>query len=232
MTGTVQMSKPQPAAPPPRPSYPVRLRGELDPSTSRWLWMLKWLLVLPHMIVLVVLWVAAFFVTVAAGFAILATGRYPRGMFDFCVGVLRWTWRVSFYATGAFGTDRYPPFSLRPDPSYPADLAVTYPEQLSRGLVLVKWWLLAIPQYLIVAVLTGGWGDWHAGLVPLLVVIAALIKLFTGIYPTQLFDFVMGLNRWVYRVAGYALLMTDSYPPFRLDGTRRRRLVDVLTHPG
>jgi hypothetical protein len=217
MTGTVSVSKPRESGPPARPDYPLRLRGELDPEASRWLWLLKWMLVLPHVVVLALLWIAAFFVTVCAGFAILATGRYPRGMFDFSVGVLRWTWRVSFYATGAFGTDRYPPFSLRSDPSYPADLEVAYPKQLSRGLVLVKWWLLAVPQYLIVTVLSGGWGDWHAGLIPLLVIIAAVIRLFTGAYPHQLFKLVMGLNRWVYRVAAYGLLMTDCYPPFRLD---------------
>jgi hypothetical protein len=67
-------------------------------------------------------------------------------------------WRVAFYGISAFGTDKYPPFSLQPDPSYPADFSVDYPQQLSRGLVLVKWRLLALPQYLIVAIFAGGWG--------------------------------------------------------------------------
>jgi hypothetical protein len=161
--------------------------------------------------------------TVVAGFAILFTGKYPRGIFDFNVGVMRWTWRVSFYAINAFATDRYPPWSLRPDSSYPADLSIDYPQQLSRGLVLIKWWLLALPQYLIVAVFAGGWGfGWTArsggvGLIALLAVIAAATLLFTGRYPRPLFDFVMGLNRWCYRVLGYVTLMTDEYPPFRLD---------------
>jgi hypothetical protein len=57
--------------------------------------------------------------------------------------VLRWTWRVQYYAIGAFATDQYPPFTLADDPSYPAHFDVAYPEQLSRGLVLVKWWLIA-----------------------------------------------------------------------------------------
>jgi hypothetical protein len=209
--------------------FPLRLRGELDGYLSRWQWLFKWLLAIPHFVVLFFLWIGLVLSTVVAGFAILFTGRYPRRIFDFNVGVLRWSWRVGFYSYSALGTDRYPPFSLQEDPSYPASLDVVYPEQLSRGLVLVKWWLLAIPHYLIVAIFTGGaWSAWSGdgdgffyatagGLIGILVVVAGLTLLVTRNYPRTLFDFVLGLNRWVFRVVAYAALMTDQYPPFRLD---------------
>jgi hypothetical protein len=211
------------------PSYPVRLRGELDPELNRWLWLVKWFLALPHILVLVLLWPAAGLLTVVAGFAILFTGRYPRSIFDFNVGVMRWSWRVTFYAF-TFGTDRYPPFTLSDDPSYPAGLEIDPPGALSRGLVLVKWWLLALPHYLIVGVFGSGFtwwawdvgrdGGWRAGgvgLVGLLVLIAGVALLFTRRYPQTIFDLVLGMQRWSYRVLAYAALMRDEYPPFRLD---------------
>ncbi|MFJ9365627.1 DUF4389 domain-containing protein [Nocardia sp. NPDC101769] len=200
----------------PSPAYPVRVRGDLDPGLSRWMWIVKWILAIPHVIVLIVLSIAYLVVTIVAFFAILITGAYPRALFDFNVGVMRWSWRVRFYAFSQLGTDRYPPFSLQPDPGYPADLEVDYPEQLSRGLVLIKWWLLAIPQYLIVAAFMGG-GRNMMSLLPILVIIALIGLLFTGAYLPGLYDFAMGINRWSLRVRAYASLMTDAYPPFRLD---------------
>ena len=210
----------------PQAAFPLRLTGTLDPDVGRWQWLFKWLLAIPHFIVLVFLWIGLVVATVVAGFAILFTGRYPRGIFNYNVGVLRWSWRVGFYSYSALGTDKYPPFSLADDPAYPAKLDIDYPERLSRRLVLIKWWLLAIPQYLIVAIFTGGawstgangWLDASGGgLIGLLVLIAGLALLFTGRYPRSLYDFVLGLNRWVFRVAAYGGLMTDTYPPFRLD---------------
>ena len=170
---------------------------------------MKWLLAIPHYIVLAFLWIAFCVLTlVAAFFAILFTGRYPRGIFDFNVGVLRWTWRVGFYSYWAIGTDRYPPFTLGEEPDYPARLEVAYPEQLTAGSSLVKW-LLAIPHLILVGLFVGGWGwgagddwgDWgFAGLVGILVLIGCVILLFTGRYPPTLFNFALGLDRWSFRV--------------------------------
>jgi hypothetical protein len=212
-------------------SYPVSVRARLDEPLSRWLWLVKWLLLIPHFIVLFFLWLAFLLATIVVFFAVLFTARYPRALFDFNLGVIRWTWRVSYYSYNALGTDRYPPFTLAEVPDYPATIDIEYPERLSRGLVLVKWWLLAIPHYLILGVLTGsaGWGasnrgrsdEWQSGGTPGLIMLAVLIAgialLFTAKYPRGLYDLVIGANRWALRVFAYAALMTDRYPPFRLD---------------
>ena len=219
-----------------RKPHPVSLSATIDPTLSRWMWLVKWLLAIPHFIALIVLWIAFLATTIVAGFAILISARYPRGIFEFNVGVLRWTWRVSHYATsGGLGTDRYPPFTLAAREGDAAALEIEYPERLSRGLVLVKWWLLAIPHYLVLALLFGAF-SWNAdgepngggGLVTLLSIVAGVILLIRGSLSRPLFGLIVGCNRWMYRVIAYVALMTDRYPPFRLDQggtepTTRRR---------
>ncbi|EWT00386.1 membrane protein [Intrasporangium oryzae NRRL B-24470] len=208
---------------------PVVLEARLDPALSRWRWLVKWLLAVPHLVLLVFLWLAFGALTVCAWFAILVTGRYPRSLFDFNVGVLRWTWRVAYYAgNGGLGTDRYPPFTLDALPEDDARLDIAYPPRLSRGLVFVKW-LLLVPHWIVLAILIGSaatssnprsseWrGPTWPGVLGLIALVAGLVLLFSGTYPKGVFDIVVGLNRWVYRVVAYAALMTDVYPPFRLD---------------
>ena len=127
--------------------------------------------------------------------------------------------------------EQYLLFSLR-QAEYPADLEIAYPERMSRGLVLVKW-LLALPHLIVVGLLGGTimlypiaalndlGGDLQFlggySVLNLLVVIAGFFLLITGSYPGSLFDVLMGINRWMYRVLIYTALMTDQYPPFRLD---------------
>ena len=200
--------------------HPVAVEGRLDEPLSRWLWLVKWFLAIPHFVVLAFLWAAFFVLSAVAIVCVAFTGRYPRSLFDFNVGVMRWSWRVEYYASGALATDRYPPFTLeRAD--YPAELEVAYPERLSRWKALVKFWLLAIPHYLVLAALLGGWSgaDGTAagvpGLLPVLVAIAAVVLLFTGRYPREVFELVVGIHRWAFRVLAYAAGMRDEYPPFR-----------------
>ena len=205
-------------------SNPVRLEGELQPGLSRGLWLAKWLLLIPHLIVLGFLWSAFVVLTIVAFVAQLRGGRYPRWIFDFNLGVLRWTWRVNFYGYGALGTDRYPPFTLGAVPDYPARLEIDYPEEQATGQKVLSAWLAGIPQYVIAGIFGGGagiaWAAEHSlftGVIGVLVLGAAIALAVNGEYPRSLFDYVIGLNRWVVRVVAYGALMTTAYPPFLLD---------------
>ena len=177
-------------------AYPDRL--------SRGLIFVKWLLAIPHLVVLWFLGIALAAVTFIAWFAILFTGKYPRGMWDFAMMTLRWTARVHAY-TGLM-RDEYPPFG---DEAYPIRFAAIYPEQLSRWKIFVKW-LLIIPHLVIIYLLNILWS--------IVTFIAWFAILFTGRYPRGIFNYVEGVMRWENRVAAYAFtLVTDQYPPFSLD---------------
>lgn len=208
-------------------SYAVHVRARPDETTGRWLWLVKWLLLIPHYIVLGFLWIAFVVLTLVAYVAVLVTGRYPDGIFHLNVGVLRWSWRVGYYGYQVLGTDRYPPFTLAEVPDYPAGLTVDGPPRPPRWLPLVAW-LLAIPHLLIVGALNGAasWqfddGDGTTTAVPLSVVGAAVLVfgfglLFTGRQQRGLYDLLIGIGRWTLRTIAYVALLTDRYPPFQLD---------------
>jgi hypothetical protein len=214
----------------------VRLEGDLQPGLSRGLWLVKWFLLIPHLIVLGFLWSAFVVLTVVAFVTQLRGSRYPCWIFNFNLGVLRWTWRVNFYGYGALGTDRYPPFTLGPAPDYPARLEIDYPEAQATGQKLLSAWVAGIPQYVIAGILGGGagiaWAAEHSiftGLIGVLVVVAAIALAVNGDYPRSLFDLVVGLNRWVVRVVAYGALMTTAYPPFLLDGGEREPTDDAAS---
>src|SRR6478752_7731586 len=135
--------------------YPVRLDGEPTEPLSRWLWFVKWLLLIPHFLCLIFLWLTLVLAAIAAFFVLLFTGRYPRGLFNWNLGVLRWTWRVSFYGYSALGTDRYPPFTMGGARYRPARLGIDCPDRQRRVVPLIGWWLLGIRQYALAVVLSG-----------------------------------------------------------------------------
>ncbi len=186
------------------PGYPLRYDVEYPEELSRWLIFVKWLLAIPHFIILYALGIASSAVTFIAWFAILFTKRYPRGLFDFVVNVNRWNANVLAYY-GLF-RDEYPPFSWEPG-QYAVTYEVDYPEELSRWLIFVKW-LLAIPHFIVLLLLyIGASVAW---------VIAWFAILFTKRFPRGLFDFIVGVVRWQYRVGAYTNFLRDDYPPFSL----------------
>jgi len=213
---TATADRSEPAEPESPGRFPMTFVAELTEPLSPALWLVKWFLLIPHFVVLAFLWCGFAVSWLVALFTILFTGRYPRGLFEYNVGVLRWSWRVAFYSYDALATDRYPPFTLHAG-GYPADLDVAYPDRLSPGLALVKWWLLAIPHYIVLGVIQGGSGFYQFGLTFILTIFSGVTLLFTGRYPHELFRLIVGLNRWTFRVLAYAALMTDVYPPFRLE---------------
>lgn len=185
-------------------SYPLRFDVEYPERLSRWKIFVKWLLAIPHFIVMYVLALLAMLFTFIAFFAILFTKRYPQGLFNFVVGFYRWNANVGSYVY--LLRDEYPPFSMAAG-RYPVTFEVDYPESLSRWLIFVKW-LLAIPNAIVLSLV---------GIVAFVLwVVAWFAILFTGRIPRGIFGFLVGYTRWNYRLTAYMWLMTDRYPPFSM----------------
>ena len=187
---------------PPSPEYPAGLEITYPSELNRWLPLIKWLLVIPHFIALFFVGIGAFFVAVYGFFAVLFTGRWPRGAFDYLVGTVRWVYRVVAYFH--LMTDAYPPFSLADDPDYPVRLNVDYPEQIANWRPLVQW-LLAIPYLFIAGVLY-----WLTGV---LTIVAFFTVIFTKQIPRGVFELMVPGLRWNLRGNAYAYFMTERYPP-------------------
>jgi FHA domain-containing protein/uncharacterized protein DUF4389 len=203
-----------PAAPPSYPpvqyggsDYPIDLQIDYpEEGIARWRPFLHWLLLFPHLIVLIFLGLAAYFVIGIAWFATLFTGRWPQGMFNFTTGILRWGTRIVGYEY--WMTERYPPFSLAEEPDYPVRLRIDYPEKIARWRPLVHW-ILVLPHFIVLYFLFIAEG--------IILFISLFAVLFTRRWPRSMFDFTVGIMRWRARATAYALWMTEEYPPFSLD---------------
>jgi hypothetical protein len=196
------LAVPDPSGPP-SPAYPAGLEIAYPSELNRWLPLVKWLFVIPHFIVLFFVGIGAFFVAIYGFFAVLFTGRWPRGAFDYLVGTFRWAYRVVAYFH--LMTDAYPPFSLADDPNYPVRLNIDYPERVANWRPLVQW-LLAIPYLFIAGALY-----WLTGI---LTIVAFFTVLFTKQIPRGVFELMVPGFRWNLRGNVYAYFMTERYPPF------------------
>ncbi|HEY6887963.1 MAG TPA: DUF4389 domain-containing protein [Solirubrobacter sp.] len=188
---------------PASPDYPARMEITYPSELNRWLPLVKWLLVIPHVFALLFVGIGAFFVAIYGFFAVLITGRWPRGAFEYLVGTARWAYRVAAYLH--LMTDAYPPFSLADDPGYPLRLTVDYPPHVARWRPLVQW-LLAIPYLWIAGVLY-----WLTGI---LTIVAFFTILFTKRIPRGVFELMVPGMRWNLRGNAYAYFMGERYPPF------------------
>jgi len=186
------------------PDYPLRLDVEYPDQLNRWLVLVKWLLAIPHILIVYALVNVASVIHLIAFFAILFTTKYPQPLFEFVVNIYRW--QANLYAYLGLMRDEYPPFSWEPG-QYPVTFEIDYPPELNRWMPLVKW-LLAFPHYIALFFL---------GIAALIVcVIAFFAILFTATYPRGMFDFTVGVLRWGNRVNAYVYFMRDEYPPFSL----------------
>ena len=184
--------------------YPVTFDVAYPESPNRWLILIRWLLAIPHYIVLPLLAAAVAVVEVVTFFTILFARTFPAGLHGFSVGVHRWALNVGAYV---LFLDRYPPFSMG-EGAYPhVTFTVAKPEELNRWSVLVRW-LLVIPHAIVLAAL---------GAIAVLVLVPfAIAVLVTGRYPRGLFEFYVGIGRWQARASAYLMHLAERYPPFSL----------------
>jgi hypothetical protein len=193
-------------------AYPATFEVDRAERIANWRPLVQWLLAIPHFAILYGLQLVARAAAIISWFAILFTGKLPEGLANIVGLYIRYNNRASAYA--GFLREEYPPFvfdPVAPDPGmYPPVRTGFAPELENRNRVTVGFRLiLAIPQLIVVAVL---------GIAALLVwLISFFAVLFTGRWPEGLRTFVVGYMRWVTRVEAYVGLLTDAYPPFRLD---------------
>jgi hypothetical protein len=201
------------AAPAPTPGYPLRFDVQYPDHLSRllnnpFLGWIKWILAIPHLIILYVLNLVLYVFTVIAFFAILFTRQYPEGLWRFSVNVLRW--QANVYAYIFQLRDEYPPFSWDAG-KYPVTFEVDYVMPMGRWAPFFKLWpfpILLIPHYIALILI------FIVAIV--LWLIGSFAILFTGKMPKGIFDFLVGTGRWAHRVTAYQYLLTDKYPPFSM----------------
>jgi len=189
-------------------TYPVQLAVDGPAPQRRLTVLFRILMVLPHAVVIALLGIVAAVIYVVSWFAILFTGTYPAGMMNFMVGFMHWSTRFTGYAL--LLTDRYPPFALGAQDSYPVRLSLE--GQLNNRNRLTTFWpvrlIMAIPHLIILYVL-----QYVASVVAL---IAWVIALITGTVPAGLHNFLAGYLRWSARANAYVYNLVDEYPPFSL----------------
>ena len=188
-------------------AYPIDMEADYPQAgIARWRVFLQGYMAIPHYFVLFFVLIGVYLAFIVTWFSILFTRTYPRGIFEFTGGSIRWLERVTGYQY--WFTERYPPFSTGDDPSYPIRVRYAYPEGgIARWRVFLQGFM-AIPHYIALAFV--GIGVWFA------LIIAWFSILFTRTYPPGIFGFVLGAQRWGTRVVAYSLLMTEEYPPFSL----------------
>ena len=190
--------------------YPATIDLEADNHLARWRPFVQWMLAIPHLVVIDALSTLRGILSLISAVAVVFTGRIPRPLFDAITMTYRYEWRALSYAL--FLHDSYPPFEFNPaadDDGHAAhsSLAIAYPEQLNRWKPLYKWFL-AIPHYLVGAVLA------LASVVTL--VASGAVVAVTGRYPESARRVIVGAYRYGVRVQAYVGPLTDQYPPFRL----------------